>query len=162
MMKSSYRSACAGSAAARNADAKRMQTMRLRMSGRWDVEKAEEVLARGLADRLRGSAAQARDLLADVANESGLVALAAIRYRREVRAVGFDQHALERHATRNVLQLDRVLEGDDARERNVKPEVERALCDVPGLGEAVHDAADFVRALLAHDGERIGGSRSRV
>jgi hypothetical protein len=57
-----------------------------------------------------------------------------------------------------VLQLDGVLERDDAGEGDVESEVERALGDLPGLGEAVHDSADVARVLLAHDGERVGAA----
>ena len=45
---------------------------------------------------------------------------------REIGAVGLDQHPVERHAARDVLQRDRVPERDDARERDVEAEVERA------------------------------------
>ena len=113
-----------------------------------------------LADGFDGEVAQPRDLLADVAHEGGLVALAAIGDGREIGAVGFDQQAVERHAARDLLQLDRVLERDDAREGDVEAEVERALRDVPCLGEAMHDAAHLARALLAHDRERIGRGRA--
>ena len=73
-----------------------------------------------------GDAAQPRDRLADMAHPRRLVALAAVRHRREVGTVGLDQHAVERNAARDLLQLDRVLERDDARERDVEAEVERA------------------------------------
>ena len=102
-----------------------------------------------------GTVAQPRDLLGDMPHERRLVALAAIRHRREIRAVGLDQHAVERHAPRDVLQLDRVLERDDARERDVEAEVERGARDVPRLGEAVHDAARLARATDRREAARL-------
>ena len=40
-----------------------------------------------------------------------------------------------------------------------KPRSSAARRDVPGLGEAVHDAARLAGALFAHDRERVGGGR---
>ena len=43
-----------------------------------------------------------------------------------------------------------------------KPRSSARLRDVPGLGEAVHDAARLAGALLAHDRKRVGGGGARV
>ena len=49
--------------------------------------------------------------------------------------------------TRRATSFDlvRVLERDDARQRDVEAEIERGPCDVPGFGEAVHHAAGVAR-----------------
>jgi hypothetical protein len=84
--------------------------------------------ARDVRDR---NVAQTRDLLGNVPDPCGLVALAAIGHRREVRTVGFDQHAIERDAPCDILEIKRILERDDARKGDVKSEIERSLRDVP-------------------------------
>ena len=121
-----------------------------------DPEQAEEVGRGRLRDLLERNAAQPRDLRRDVRHKGRLVALAAKRHRREIGRVGLDQHAIERHAPRDVLDVERVLERDDARERDVEAEVERGPRDVPGFGEAVHHAAGIARVLLAHERKRVG------
>ena len=129
---------------------------------RGDCEQAEEVGRRRGRDRLDVDPAQARDLPGDVAHPRRLVALAAPRDRREVGAVGLDQHPLEGDALRDLLQLDGVPERDDAGERDVEAELHRLLGDLPGLGEAVHHSTDFGGTLLAHDREGVGGRRACV
>ena len=93
-MKSSYMSANAGAA---HAAKKKTASSRSAASGSWlrenmvtgiDIEQAEEVGRRCVGDDFSGDAAQPCDLLADVAYPRGLVALAAIGDRRQIRAVG--------------------------------------------------------------------------
>src|SRR5439155_22792581 len=127
-----------------------------------DPEKTKEIGAGLPRDRLDRHFGEARDFLCDVRHERRLIALAAIRNRREIRRIGLDQHPVARHATRNVLQRERVLERHDAGERDVEPLVDRGARDVPCLGEAMHNAPRLTRALLAHDGERVVAGGSRV
>ena len=44
----------------------------------------------------------------------------------------------------------------------MEAEVQRGPRDVPGLGEAVHDAAGVAGALLAQDRERVGSRGAGV
>ena len=74
------------------------------MSRGVDPEEAEEIGRRRPRDRLHRHAAQPRDLGGDVRHVGRLVALAAVRHRREVGRVGLDQQPVERHAARDVLQ----------------------------------------------------------
>ena len=64
---------------------------------------------------------------ARVRHVRGLALLAAERDRGEVRAVGLDEDAIRRRPGGHLLHGRGVLERDDAREREVEAEVERAL-----------------------------------
>src|SRR5215470_1971543 len=67
-------------------------------------EQAEEVLGGRPSDVFDRHATQPSDLLGDVAHVSGLVGLAAIRHRREIRRIGLDQHLLEGNLSRDLLE----------------------------------------------------------
>src|SRR5438105_3288983 len=106
-----------------------------------DPEQAKEVARRHRGDLLQWHVAKTGDFLGDITDVRGLVELAAERHRRQVRRVGLDQHSVERYTARDILDLLRILESDNAGKRNMKSQIESALCDLPALGETVHDAS---------------------
>jgi len=75
-----------------------------------------------------------------IGNERRLALLAAVRDRREERRVGFDQHLVSRQPFCRRLEVGRVLEGDDPRQRNEKAEVEALPRQFGRSGEAVEHA----------------------
>ena len=89
-------------------------------------------------------------------NESRLVGLAPVRRGCQVGRVRLDQQAIERQFGRNLLELDRVLERDDARKGNVKTEFDGFPCGFTVLGETVENTADASGALLFEDAQRVG------
>src|SRR5690242_12509405 len=125
-------------------------------------EQVEEIPRCRFSNRLDRNLAQACDLTGNMGDERRLVALAAIRHRRKIRTVGFDQHPVERHALRNILHRGGVLERHDAGERDVETKVERLRGDVPRLSKAMHDAAGISGALVTHDRQRVDGRGARV
>ena len=72
-----------------------------------------------------------------------LVALAAVRDRRQIRRIGLDQQAVERASMpRRLLQLDGLGKGDDAARSSMwKPRASASSRLARSAGEAVHDAA---------------------
>src|ERR1043166_440800 len=62
--------------------------------------------------------------LGDLRDKRRLLALAAMRRRREKRAVGFNQRAIDRHAARGIAQVGRSWKRDDARPRDAEPQTE--------------------------------------
>src|SRR5262249_46440055 len=78
------------------------------------AEQAEEIGRSRRCDDLKLDTAQARDLLGDIAHVRRLVDLAAMGHRRQIRCIGFYEHALEGNAAGDLLQSDGVLESDDA------------------------------------------------
>src|ERR1700680_1335197 len=125
-----------------------------------DPEQAKEVARRHRGDLFQWHVAKTGDFFGDITDVRGLVELAAKRQRRQGRRIGLDQHPVERYAPRDILDLLRILESDNAGKGNVKSQIEGALGDLPALGEAVHDASHLGRPFLTHDRERIGGGRA--
>src|SRR6202030_4640817 len=125
------------------------------VSGMRDPEQAKEVARRHCGDLFQWHVAKAGDLFGDITDVRGLVELAAKRHRRQVRRVGLDQHPVERYAPRDILDLLRVLESDNAGKGNVKSQIESALCNLPALRETVHDASCLGCPFLTHDRERV-------
>src|SRR5688572_16837310 len=121
------------------------------------VEQAKEVGAGGRSHLFQRDSAQPGDLLGHVLHQRGLVGLPAVGHRREVGRIGFDQHALQRHLTRDLPQRRRVLEGDDPGKGDVEAQRQRRARDLPGAREAMHDAAHLPGALLVHDAQGILG-----
>src|SRR5438105_8372527 len=120
-------------------------------------EQAKEVAGCHRGDLSQWHVAKTCDFFGDITDVRGLVELTAERHRRQIRRVGLDQHPVERYAPRDILDLLRILESDNAGKGNVKSEIESALCDLPALGETVHDASCLAGLFLTHDRERIGG-----
>ena len=70
-------------------------------------------------------AAQPGEEAAGVGDEGGLAGLAAMGHRGEEGGVGFDEEPVERQARGGFLEVAGVLEGDDARDRDIEAEIER-------------------------------------
>src|SRR5437763_14856851 len=103
MIRSSY-TCCATAGAAAIARRNATTSVRARlMNMAIDLEQAEEIGGRCARDRVDGHLAKPGEFLGDVFHERRFVPLAAMRHRRQIRAVGLDQHPLERHAARDVF-----------------------------------------------------------
>ncbi len=63
-------------------------------------------------------------------------------HRRQVRGVGLDQEAVERHRAHGLAQRLGLLEGHDARERDEKAEIQGFLREVRRAGETMKNAGD--------------------
>src|SRR5213592_560756 len=108
MIRSSY-TCCANAGAATIARRNATTSMRAwLMDMGIDLEQAEEIGGRRARDRVDGHIAKPRDFLGNVFHERRFVPLAAMRHRRQIRAVGLDQHPLERHAARDIFQRRRI------------------------------------------------------
>ena len=84
-----------------------------------------------------------------------LVLLAPVGNRREVRAVGLNEHPVHWAHGRGSLDIWRTLECDDARERQVGADVEAALGFLGAAREAVQDGPRR-DPLSREDVERVG------
>ena len=91
-----------------------------------------------------------------------IIHLPSKRDRRQIRCVGLDQQAIQRHTSCNLLQFLRALKGHNPRKRDVKPQIHRLTCNFPGLCKAVHHAARILGTLLTHNRDRIGRRRPRM
>ncbi len=106
-----------------------------------DAEEAGEVLGGDAAQLLRARAAQFREKARGLDDVGGFVPPPAQRHGREVRAVGFDEEPVGRHAERHLAQLVGLLESHVARERDHEAEAEHFVRHPLPAAEAVHDAA---------------------
>ena len=77
-------------------------------------EETGEILARHAPDLFDVDAVNSGETTRHFDDVRGLVTLAAIWYRAEVRTVGFDQQTLERDFSSDGTQLISLLECDDA------------------------------------------------
>ena len=89
--------------------------------------------------------ARGRERRADERHVRGLVRLAPMRHRREVRAVGLDEHPIGGRERGRGAHVVGRLERDDAAERQVAVAVERGARLVGPAGEAVEDRARRAR-----------------
>ena len=92
-------------------------------------------------------------------DEARFVQFAPVRNRSKKGGVGFYQQTIERHLAGHLTQGLGVAKGDNARQRDMKSEVERRTGNLPGFGEAVHHSADVLSALFAHDRQRVVSGR---
>mmetsp|Transcript_81453 Transcript_81453/g.226483 ORF Transcript_81453/g.226483 Transcript_81453/m.226483 type:complete len:278 (+) Transcript_81453:283-1116(+) len=83
-------------------------------------------------------------------------------HRCQIGAVGLDQQAIQRQQPGQIAQVLRVLEADDARERDAIAALDRRQRDVGRLGETVEDAAGRLAALLVQHAQRVGRARAGV
>src|SRR5439155_11720382 len=91
-----------------------------------------------------------------VDDEGRLVALAAVRNRRQVRGIGLDDKRLQPETGDDLAQGLRILERHDAGERDEKAEVDARARLVESPAEAVQDAAGPVPARsLLEDGQEV-------
>ncbi len=127
------------------------------------VEQAEEILGRHLRQCFRRKAAQLRQERRGMDDESRLVALAAMRHRRQVRRVGLDQDPVERHRSGDGAQLLGLLEGDDPGERQIEAEIDGDFSELRTGAEAMYDAFQRpLTAFLATESPPFRHRRSRV
>src|SRR5262245_56723471 len=126
------------------------------------TEQTLEVLNGRFADGLQRLAAQDRDLLRDFHDERGLVALAAVRRRREERRVRLDEKAVARNGARDLLDHLGAREREDAGERDVEAERERAARQLFPAREAVDHAAALARLLFFEQRRRLVVGLARV
>src|SRR6266850_6805437 len=118
-------------------------------------EEAVEVRGRPVAHILGGHAVHVGQRAGDLRDVRRLVARAAMRRRRQKRAVGLDERAIQRDASRRLPQLRRLRKCDDARPGNVEPEIEPGARQRRSAREAMQDAAQCPAALLAKETNRI-------
>jgi hypothetical protein len=101
-------------------------------------------------------------VVGDERHMGGLVALPAMRNRREIGAVGLDEQAVQRHEGRHLLELGGARKGHDSGQRQVVSGVQ----DAPGggrvAGEAVEDHRDVPGLLLRENRERVVLGLARV
>src|SRR5208282_1527049 len=100
-----------------------------------------EVLGGAGADFLCRHAAQFADLAGYFFHKCWFVAFSAMRNRCQVRRIGFDQHAVERHHLCRVTNRLRFGECDVAREGNHETHIERAARVLDASSKAVQCAA---------------------
>src|SRR5712664_1960467 len=110
--------------------------------------RARRQVAWGYAAHLR----QGRD---DARHVRRLVPLAAVRHRREKRAVGFGQEPIEGHAAGGLAQRLRLRKCNDPGQRDEQPQGEPGVGQRRIAGEAVQHAADLPAALLTKNRDRV-------
>ena len=64
---------------------------------------------------------------------------------RKIRAVGFNQQAVQGHPSGDVAQIGGIFKGEDAGKRNMKPHVQGRFGDFLGFGETVEHATNAAR-----------------
>src|SRR5690349_21017259 len=77
-----------------------------------EAEEAVEVVASQIAHGFELDVVEFAEAARDLGHVSGLVALAAIWNRAQVRTIGFDQHARERDVLRDFAQVIGLLESE--------------------------------------------------
>ncbi len=134
------------------------------MTWDWDLaEQAEEVVGGRPCDLVGGDATGRRQHLGGLGDESGLVALAAVRDRGEVGRVGLDQDTVGRQALRDGAQFVRCLERKDAGEGDGEAERDGALREVAAAGEAVqHGGEGALPHFLLEDPRHVGVRVARM
>jgi len=90
-----------------------------------------------------------------MAHPSGFILLAAIRHRCKIGRIGFDQHAIERHAFGNFFEFFSLFESHNAGKGNVETQIERCVGHLLRFGKAVEYAADFVGFFFAQNAQRV-------
>ena len=82
-----------------------------------------------------------------VHHKGRLVGLAPVRHRRQKRRVGLHQQPVQRHGLDDIAQGVGILEGGDAGDRNIKPQLQRRIGQLLRAGEAMDQAGE---GALAH------------
>ena len=93
-------------------------------------------------DLVKRDAARFRQHFGGLDHIGRLVAFAAKRIWREIRRVGFDENAVRRQFGGNGAQRGRVLEGQNARERDEEPERYGAAGKVGAAGETMQHGGE--------------------
>src|SRR5690606_41304255 len=115
------------------------------------AEKVEKIGGCSFLHFRHGYASEVGDLFGDMLYLGGVVPFAPVWHWCEVRGIGFDQHAFERHAACHILQLHSILEGEDTRKREVEIQLHGSMCHIPAFGKAVHHTAGLISSLFGHD-----------
>src|SRR5688572_21741051 len=110
-------------------------------------EKTDEIVAGPFGQLRRGLAAGRREGVQHARDVRRLIPFAAIRHRRQVRAVGLDQDPVARDDPRRLAQAVRFREADDTGERQVEAGVERPPRHRGIAREAVEHAANATALL---------------
>ncbi len=134
-------------------------------AGRFDLAKqAKEVVRRRRRQLGRRDALHLGQRRRGMRHVGRLVRLAAIGLGRQKRRVGLDQQAIERNRAGDVAQGFRFLEGDDAGERHVQPQLDGAHGELRPAGVAVQDRRErpALGVLVLEDGERVVVGIARV
>ena len=100
------------------------------------------------AELLERNAPHLGDLLGGMAHEARFVGLAAMRDRRQIRRISFNQVAVGRDELGDVADFLGVAEGDDAGKRDIAAQVERCAGQVGAGGEAVQQEREMRPARL--------------
>ncbi|SPX52869.1 Uncharacterised protein [Klebsiella pneumoniae] len=82
-------------------------------TGGVDVEQGGKIVGGLLSQLLKRHPLQYRHILGNVTDQRRLVLFAAVGDRRQVRRVGFNQQAIQRHVARRITQLLGVTKSDD-------------------------------------------------
>ena len=85
-----------------------------------------------------------------MANIGRLVLLAPIRYGRQIRCIGFDQHAIKGALLRHLLDDQGILERNDAGKREMETKIEGLPGNIPAFRKTMHYPAHGIGALLEH------------
>ena len=111
------------------------------LSERHLAEQPEEILGGLPRNLLQRDPARLRQHLGNLDHIGRLVALAAKFAGRQIRRVGLDHDAIGRQLGREIAQGLRFLEGQNARERNRKPQRDRLHRKFPPAGVAMQHGA---------------------
>ena len=125
------------------------------------AEEPAKIVGRRDGDLGEFDPAQLCDLFGDTDDECRLVALAAVRHRRQKRAVRLDQDPVDRNSPRGFADAVRRRKRHDPREADVEPECDRRPSHDGVVAEAMeHAPAGASIRLVAQDLERsqTGGS----
>src|SRR5476649_2926650 len=111
-------------------------------------KQAEEILRRRSLELGDADALELGDLRGGMGHVGGLIGLAALRDRREVGRIGLHQQPLERNVAHDGAQALGRLEGDDARDRDIQAERQRAPRHLGARTEAVDHARESALGIL--------------
>ena len=121
-------------------------------------EQATRIRGRLPAQRRGVDAAERGDARDSERDPCGLVTLATMRNRRQVRSVGFDEDAIIRNRTHQIIARP-VPERHDSAERHVPSSLDGSARECDAAGKAVQHTADASRRGLANE---YGGIVIRV
>src|SRR5688572_3472327 len=105
------------------------------------AKKALEIAVRSGGELVQRCLPQAGQKAAGVYHESRFVPFAAMWNRRQIRTVGFNQDALDRHTPGDVRNGTGLGKGDNSRKRDMESELDRKIGQGVARGKAMKDAA---------------------
>ena len=123
------------------------------------VEQRQEIAGGQTANVLRRTASQAGQHRGHMWHIGRVVGFTPERHRRQIGAVGFNQQAIVRYKFGHFAQISRRFEGQDARERDVKTQIQSRSRDLLAFGEAMEHPActpcSACFALFFQDGDGV-------